>query len=945
MRSANDAPMERHERYHWPTGTPVSTRSRPATIEASGRQTRWPVASVSSTPSMTRSTTLRTDSVPIVTNRQTLMQKTAVKTPVSAPPCRRLAALFVLFLTTVLASAQCDPQWVPGDGIAGMNNRVSALLSWDPDGPGGAPAKLVAGGTFTLAGPTTANLVAVREEATGVWSPLGTGLLPGPSLGTRVAALASLPNGDLIVGGNFAMAGGGTVNNIARWNGSSWSALGSGMNGDVFALAALPNGDLVAGGVFTTAGGGPANFIARWNGFTWSPLGTGTNAVVQALAVLPNGDLIAGGTFTMAGGAAANGIARWNGSTWSALGTGVTGGTPQSNPAVRALTVLPNGDLVAGGHFTSAGSAIVNHIARWDGSTWSPLGTGMSGGLLPFALAVEALAVLPGGDLIATGLFPTAGGVTVNHIARWNGATWSPLGTGMAVNALQLYSVFALARLPNGDLVAGGELNTAGGLARYIARWNGSAWSAIGTGMDGPPWVLALAPNGDVIAGGQFAAAGSVLAANIARWNGSTWSALGTGLRGPCASLATLPNGHLIAGGSFVEAGGSPASFLARWDGNAWSAFGGGMNSSVFALVALPSGDLIAGGSFTVAGGTPANRVARWNGSSWSALGTGRPGSVGALAVLPNGDVIAGSSALPAGSSAADYIARWDGSIWSPLGAGMNNGVSTITVLPDGDLVVGGRFTTAGGVPANRIARWNGSTWSPLGTGLNDSCSDVLVLPDGDLIAVGSFTTAGGVPANRIARWNGSTWSPLGTGINASLPLGGVAAVVSLPGGDIAVGGDFLTAGGLVAAFFARLVAPCPASATIGAAGCTSSGGANLLSAINLPWTGSTFVAEGTGLPPFSVIGVVTGFATITLPLSSVLVQGQPGCSLDVSPDVVDIALPTAGSARIHTTLPDSPALVGAVFRQQMIPFELDATLQFTAITATNSLSMTIGSL
>ena len=83
-----------------------------------------------------------------------------------------------------------------------------------------------------------------------------------------------------------------------------------------------------------------------------------------ALTVLPNGDLVAGGTFTTAGSAAANRIARWNGSTWSPLGSGMTGG-PLAAPKVSALTVRPNGELVAGGDFTTAGGSDSPCLARY----------------------------------------------------------------------------------------------------------------------------------------------------------------------------------------------------------------------------------------------------------------------------------------------------------------------------------------------------------------------------------------------------------------------------------------------------------------------------------------------------------------------------------------------------------------------------------------------------
>ena len=72
----------------------------------------------------------------------------------------------------------------------------------------------------------------------------------------------------LVLGGAFSIAGTVVANRIAAYDPATsvWSALGSGMNGEVWALTALPNGDLVAGGPFTSAGGVSAPGIARWNG-------------------------------------------------------------------------------------------------------------------------------------------------------------------------------------------------------------------------------------------------------------------------------------------------------------------------------------------------------------------------------------------------------------------------------------------------------------------------------------------------------------------------------------------------------------------------------------------------------------------------------------------------------------------------------------------------------
>jgi hypothetical protein len=110
-----------------------------------------------------------------------------------------------------------------------------------------------------------------------------------PGLGGEVYALAwDGVQGYLYVGGEFTIAGSVLANNVARWDGTSWSALGSGMEGyypEVYALAwDDAHGYLYAGGAFITAGGVVANNIARWDGTSWAALGSGTAGIVYALA-------------------------------------------------------------------------------------------------------------------------------------------------------------------------------------------------------------------------------------------------------------------------------------------------------------------------------------------------------------------------------------------------------------------------------------------------------------------------------------------------------------------------------------------------------------------------------------------------------------------------------------------------------------------------------------
>ncbi len=154
-------------------------------------------------------------------------------------------------------------------------------------------------------------------------------------------------------------------------NGGVLAGVGSGTDDLVRTLLEY-NGDLIAAGEFTNAGGTSANYIARWNGSAWQPLGTGTNGAIEHL-IEYDGKLIAAGDFTTAGGQSANHIAAWNGTAWEPLGAGIQ--SQSFNAAINDMTVHGN-ELFVGGDFSGAGTVTTDHIAKWDGSTWSALGGG-----------------------------------------------------------------------------------------------------------------------------------------------------------------------------------------------------------------------------------------------------------------------------------------------------------------------------------------------------------------------------------------------------------------------------------------------------------------------------------------------------------------------------------------------------------------------------------------
>lgn len=311
-----------------------------------------------------------------------------------------------------------------------------------------------------------------------------------------------------------------------------------------------------------------ANYIIAKIGGAWQALGTGMNDYVRNIIRGNDGAIYACGNFTTAGGTTVGQIAKWNGASWSALGSGTT------NSNINAMVVAPNGDIYAGGAFTTIMGVAANRVAKWNGSSWSALGTGLDGACTDVIIGLD-------GTLYACGLFSNAGGISAPGIAKWNGSSWSAMGTG-------------------------------------LSGVNGQA--------------LAIDQKGNVYVGGFFTTAGGVSAASVAKWNGSAFSALGAGLNDTCYSLFVDDAGNLYAGGAFT----SPGNRIAKWNGSSWSALGSGLDNLCHSIQIDPDSKLLyVTGTFTTAGGVAiADRVAVWNGYTWSQVDIDLPGTPNTYAIL-----------------------------------------------------------------------------------------------------------------------------------------------------------------------------------------------------------------------------------------------------------------------------------------------------------------------
>ncbi len=232
--------------------------------------------------------------------------------------------------------------------------------------------------------------------------------------------------------------------------------------------------------------------------------GRGMNDGVRAIAA-SGSDVIAGGYFTQAGGGDCNHVASWNGASWSML----TSGADSSVYAVAS----GGAGVYVGGVFDSAGGIMnTSGIARWNDPTWSRIRQ-RDGGASGYS--VNAIAV-SGSDVVVGGIFDSAGGVPVTNIAKWNsGSGWSALAPEISDNG----EVYAIAVSGRNVYMGGAFQDNDTGAPNHIAKWsNGSGWSALGQGTDGKVYAIAVSGT-DVYVGGSFNTAGGQPMHGIAKYS------------------------------------------------------------------------------------------------------------------------------------------------------------------------------------------------------------------------------------------------------------------------------------------------------------------------------------------------------------------------------------------------------------------------------------------
>jgi len=303
------------------------------------------------------------------------------------------------------------------------------------------------------------------------------------------------------------------------------------------------------------------------------------------------GALVVVGDMNSAGGTPASRAARFDGTAWTAMG--VAPGTNGGPQIVKSLDLGSGPELFLGAWNNTVNANVRAPVYRWNGSAWAVLATtdwGISVNTAAYDLAVFDEGSGPRLFAAGFGLGSTVLAFPLQGILRWDGTAWTRLGTGLADTA------FALAVHDDGS---GPALFVA--TESSVMRWNGTSWSDTGAGND--TYSLASYDDGT---GARLYATGL---GGFRRYDGATWQAVPGALPGMSGPLAVFDD-HSGAGERLWIA----SNFgLRAFDGTSWTSWpladAGGFNRLEVATGIVGGDALVVTGYVSSVNGVPSQNL------------------------------------------------------------------------------------------------------------------------------------------------------------------------------------------------------------------------------------------------------------------------------------------------------------------------------------------------
>jgi hypothetical protein len=299
--------------------------------------------------------------------------------------------------------------------------------------------------------------------------------------------------------------------------------------------------------------------MLHWNGSRWSRVTsqrvlTGPGAL-SAISVVSAKDAWAVGN----SGSFAHPrslILHWNGKAWSE----VTSPKPVANGNLSAVTATARGGWAVG---SISGSSVVQTqplIFKLTGAKWSRSDPkfGAHSGVILNGVATTSAATF------ATGLFT---GMITGELARWSGKSWSFVRSFPEEGTFHWLN--AISAGPHGIAFAVGFKTSAGNGVVSI-RWTGHAWVKAPAPASANLNAVAFAPGGAAWTAG-YRDTGGKLHPVILRWNGSAWSSVGSSSKSAQLTglgFATAKYGWAV--GETNPDSGQSKTLIEHWNGRSW---------------------------------------------------------------------------------------------------------------------------------------------------------------------------------------------------------------------------------------------------------------------------------------------------------------------------------------------------------------------------------------
>lgn len=257
-----------------------------------------------------------------------------------------------------------------------------------------------------------------------------------------------------LYGGGFVSIGTNTLHakSIALWNGNTWS---------LFPTPVFPNT------LDWNTGGGIAGFL-RWNGKLWMH-----------------------GGFDTIGGVKTKNIAAYDGNGFIAVPD-----IPVSNPSYINKMIVYKNKLIATGNFYNAPTFDYFRLAQYDGTSWSPVGTGVRGGIG----GVWDMVVY-NDTLYIAGAFSQGAGNPGNYVMKWDGSQLYDAGFGSFCG---WGPVLSLIPFRNRLYTIGGFECAANQKAFGVAYYENGRWTVPRDSIEGPAITSAVLYNNEIYIGGFF---------------------------------------------------------------------------------------------------------------------------------------------------------------------------------------------------------------------------------------------------------------------------------------------------------------------------------------------------------------------------------------------------------------------------------------------------------